>query len=369
MNIDDYISQSTTLSAPTVAHALGLTKARERHKWGCPACGSSDGLHVYEGQGRGAYCWACDKGFDAIDLVRASTQLKFKEAVAWLASEFSFSDSAEPISPSERIRIDRELAERQRAEDEKRERDTATAREVYDTLWGSMQLGTVGREYLESRAIPYEVAHHIGTRSVESQKEWEALRDLCWPHDLATAGLVGTSKDGEEYPVPWSTPFLVLPYWLDEGLDILRFRSLKEKGSKGLRYMSPQGRQPSVPFLSWSASRVAIENKSTLYICEGEFDALSIVLAGYPALGVSGWGVWKDEWCEYLRGVESVVIIGDGDMGGLRLIEKVATSIQKTLGAEWLTSGRLKQQLFARGTDANDALKKGKLNDFLRGRP
>lgn len=365
MNIDDYISQSNSLSAPTVAHALGLTKARERHKWSCPACGSSDGLHVYEGEGRGAFCWACDKGFDAIDLVRAATQLAFKEAVAWLAHEFSFSHNPIPVSPSERVRIDRERAEKQRAEDEQRERDTVTAREVYNTLWESMRLGPVGREYLESRCIPYEVADHVGIRSVETRSEWESIRSACEPGDLATAGLVGTNKKGEEYPVPWSTPFLVLPYWLDVGLDVLRFRSLKYLGSKGLRYVSPMGRQPSVPFLSWSAGRVAVENKSTLYICEGEFDSLSIVLAGHPAIGIPGSGAWRDEWCEYLRDVDSVVIIGDGDEGGLRLIEKVATSIKKTLGEKWLTSGRLKQQLFARGTDANEALILGRLNDFL----
>lgn len=242
------------------------------------------------------------------------------------------------------------------------------AREVYRTLWESMRLGDVGRQYLESRCIPCEVAYEMGFRSVETGQEWSDLRGLCCPGNLVTAGLTGFDAD-DEYRVPWSTPFLVLPYWLVDGsgLDVLRFRSLREYGSQGLRYISPKGRQPSVPFLSWSSLQEAITSKQTLYICEGEFDSLSIVLAGYPAIGVPGTGAWRDEWCEYLQDVESVVIIGDGDPGGLKLIEKVATSIEKNLGRKWLTSGRLKQQLFARGTDANDALVKGLLSGFLVG--
>jgi hypothetical protein len=53
-----------------VAGLLGLAKARERHKYACPACDSSDALHAYPstgGRGGGFTCWSCNRSFSNVD--------------------------------------------------------------------------------------------------------------------------------------------------------------------------------------------------------------------------------------------------------------------------------------------------------------
>lgn len=52
------------LHGPRVAEEIGLQPARERHKFGCVRCDSSDALHVYAD---GAYCYSCGWSGSVID--------------------------------------------------------------------------------------------------------------------------------------------------------------------------------------------------------------------------------------------------------------------------------------------------------------
>src|SRR4051812_39332725 len=74
------------LDAATVAGWLGLEPSRrERHKYACRWCESSDALHLYLEPGRGAHCFACAKSYSVIDLVMQVRGFAFREALTWLA--------------------------------------------------------------------------------------------------------------------------------------------------------------------------------------------------------------------------------------------------------------------------------------------
>ncbi|MFU8806482.1 MAG: CHC2 zinc finger domain-containing protein, partial [Bradymonadaceae bacterium] len=317
-----------------VAQALGLQKARERHKWACPFCGSSDGLHVYKESGQGAFCFVCDHAYDAIDLTRQALGLGFRDAVKWLAARYGVSDPFEGSIDLEEMRARRKEidAERERRRVEKELEEAArrsAARDVFDRIWPELELTSSGLSYLEARSLNPEIAHHAGIRSVESRQEWDALLEGFWPDELEAAGLEGRNDRGT-FSVPWFFPFLVIPYWLEEGgLDILRFRDLSGRANQ--KYLSPLKHHPQTAYLSHGAFDLA-DDYPTLYICEGELNALSIIIAGAPAIGSCGNGVWKPEWSKELRWFSRAVIFRDPDEPGERFAQKVRSVTADVLG-------------------------------------
>jgi len=364
---DRALQNCRLLDATQVAELLRIPKARERHKWACPACGSSDGLHVYPGPGRGATCFACGQHPDAIDLVQFITGQDFHGAIRWLASEFGFSDlvdgTADPIEAKRRQRELRQQIEERQLEKVRLEAQARKkARAVYDRLWPELTLGAAARTCLDKRAIPPHVAHHVGIRSVESGAKWRELREGFWPGELEAAGLVGRGDDGP-YPVPWRTPFMVIPYWLEQsGIDTVRFRDLS--GQSAAKYISPRDQRPTVPYQSHAAHELA-DDYDTLYICEGELNALSVTYAGAPALGSCGSGVWAPEWSRPFRWWSSVVVLCDGDDAGRKFSERVRDATVEALGRDW-TDRRLRRRIFVPGTDANDILVDGRLEELVR---
>ena len=359
------ISYCHTLDAQEVVRSLGLNKAKESKKWGCPSCNSSDALHVYKGPGRGSYCWSCGVSMDAIALVQKSVGADFVGAVKWLAQEFGFADLIEgsPDLKEFRKRLKSVHSKIEKKEREKKRLEAIRRKEaqkVYFDLWCEMGLGAAGVDYLESRGIPSNVAHHFGICSVESAEQWEKIRDVAWEDDLELAGLTGRNDRGT-YPVPWRAPFLVIPYLDDTGkFDLLRFRDLTGNTPK---YLSPLGHKPHAPYLSWSAFDFA-DDHDTLFICEGEINALSVVFAGSPALGACGSGTWNPEWSKGFRWYSQVVILCDGDEAGLEFSMSVKGATEKALGKDWARQ-RLRRRKFMDGMDANDALQKGNLGELL----
>ena len=80
------------IDAVEVADRLGLTKAkRERGKYGCVSCASSDALHAYprgRGHGGGFYCWSCNTSFSNVDAACAVWGLDAVGACRQLAESF-----------------------------------------------------------------------------------------------------------------------------------------------------------------------------------------------------------------------------------------------------------------------------------------
>ena len=139
------------LSGLRMAQEVGLTSARERHKFACVTCDSSDALHAYPGQGEGLYCFGCGTSFSAVDLGAAVWGLTPVEACHRLAERFGI----RPDSLARRWSSG--PARAHGARHTAQEAEPADVRhfraEVYGYLVGSLCLGAVGRAYLEGRGL------------------------------------------------------------------------------------------------------------------------------------------------------------------------------------------------------------------------
>lgn len=359
---DATIAHCRLLDATDVAEALRLPKADEQYKWGCPNCGSSDALHCWPGgDGRFARCYSCETGYDAIALTEATLGANFQSAVQWLAEEFGFAKTESEESTDYRKRIQKKVKRRRREREKRKRERRQQARPILNRLYRRLALGRSGREYVESRGIPWKLARHVGIRSVGTDRQWQHLRDSFEPDELVAAGLAGEDDEtGERYPVPWRTPFLVFDYRNKDGsLDLLRFRHLDGGGPK---YLSPLKLNPTGPYLRHSYS--LSDDHDVLYVCEGEFDALSVAYADHPAVASPGNATWRAAWCKPFRWFERVVVLCDGDEAGRRFSENVFEGVDRTLGRDWAEE-RLRRRVFDDDTDVNDALQNGILKDVL----
>jgi DNA primase len=89
-------------------------------------------------------------------------------------------------------------------------------------------------------------------------------------------------------------------------------------------------------------------NVDTIYVCEGEFDTISAVQAGLPAIGIPGANSWQSVYGRLLRFRRVVILADNDDHGeGMKFAETVQSS---TRGARIV--------LMPQGEDVNSFLVK-----------
>jgi P4 family phage/plasmid primase-like protien len=117
----------------------------------------------------------------------------------------------------------------------------------------------------------------------------------------------------------------------------------------------------------------AVQRGEPIYICEGEKDVEAMEIHGFVATCNSGGaGKWRDEYSEFLRGAD-VVIINDKDLAGrkhAKLVVKKLSGIAKSLrvvelpdcgekavkdAADWFAAGGIAQELMAIVATATEA--------------
>lgn len=90
-----------SLPADSVATHLGLTPARERHKWNCPVHGGSDSLHAYADGGFHCY-GACQRQYSNVDLAAQLWGVTAAEACERLAVHFGLDRFLPPNAADDR---------------------------------------------------------------------------------------------------------------------------------------------------------------------------------------------------------------------------------------------------------------------------
>jgi DNA primase len=129
-------------------------------------------------------------------------------------------------------------------------------------------------------------------------------------------GEVVTPLPGHEGWTKW----IALPYPNpDSSVRLWRFRRTDEGEPK---YMQEPGKGMHLYLVVRSAH-------PTVWVTEGEFDALLLNQLGYPAVGVPGSTNWKDEWRFLFAHADSVRIVTDADQPGQKLAQVLARSISK----------------------------------------
>jgi len=357
---DKTLEMLRELDGPTVAHWVGIEPRRGvRHKWACPGCGSSDNLDIRSGRRtHPCYTPGCSpegqERYGNVDLVMAALQMPFLDAAAWLARQAGLDPEHVP-SREDMQRL--EEARRQRAKDQaaRQQERLATMVEqqrIIGEWYPHLELTQVGRDYLASRSIPHLLAHKFGFCSIEAAGWADCLTVL-------------SDADRRALALPRDVPgtdVLVIPYQdYDRSLTTLRFRAI---GKASWRYASLSGVRPEHPFQA-PFVEYAARIRSTLYVTEGELDALSVCAVGSPCISSCGGSMWRQEWVKPWRAIERVVVLCDADAAGVEFGRSILTACLAVHGRSW-TVGRLEvRQCPEMMPDANEMLRNDALADAI----
>lgn len=147
------------------------------------------------------------------------------------------------------------------------------------TYQGQLDLGAV--EYLRARGIEKQTAQRY------------------------RLGVVREPLEGDsEY-----TGCLTIPYITTGGVVDIRYRQMDpDRSPKYLSRHGAKGRLYSVVSLLAETSSIAI--------CEGEFDTMTLNQAGIPAVGVPGANSWQAHWSLLFDDFEKIIVCCDGDQAG-----------------------------------------------------
>ncbi len=97
-----------------------------------------------------------------------------------------------------------------------------------------------------------------------------------------------------------------IPYLAKMGPVALKFRDIEGGEPK---YLIPAG-QPTRMF----NARAALSTGSVIAVAEGELDAISLEVAGIPAVGIPGVNAWKRHHYRVLDGFSRVWVFADNDV-------------------------------------------------------
>lgn len=162
-------AQLRSLDMTTVLERLGAERARQRHKWSCPVCGSSDALHLYPRDNR-AHCYAEGEGYNPLDLLMAAEGLDALEAARHLSGWFGLELHGPPTRPPQEF-FESLARARAQASQNSSEADAievcaaALDAEVWALLEG-LEPTDEARAWLTTRGLSAEVAWELGCRDV-----------------------------------------------------------------------------------------------------------------------------------------------------------------------------------------------------------
>ena len=124
---------------------------------------------------------------------------------------------------------------------------------------------------------------------------------------------------------------LSIPYLSPRGVVAFKFRQLREVDKRG-RYNSPAGQRAHI-----FNAQALITAMESIFITEGELDAIACTLAGYPAVGLPGANAFKSHFPRCFDGIDTVYIATDNDQRedgsnpGQELAKRIAESIPQSV--------------------------------------
>jgi DNA primase len=138
---------------------------------------------------------------------------------------------------------------------------------------------------------------------------------------------------------------LAIPYITQTGIVQVRFRALPYDGIPGNPEPSPKMKGESGAKGTIYNARQLLDSTEIIAVCEGEFDTMSAVQSGIPAIGIAGANAWQPVYGRVLRWRKVIVLADNDDHGeGMKFAETVQAS----------TRARIK--LMPKGHDVNSFL-------------
>lgn len=243
-------------------------------------------------------CYVCPQiGGSVIDLVMQVLNLPFHEALKYLSAR-----SRPERAPRGMGGIGTDRPEKRMAAEEKNE--------ILQSFLSETPLEKEGIRYLTGRGIDIDTARKMDVGFLRP----EDYRNLFWRMSrrfgrgrLKAVGLTRFYLFAKE-----GLSFLLFPYRMRECVDAIKGRCLLTKAEAKERGVSR--------FVMTERARIfynqeIIKSTRELYLCEGEIDTLTLLQAGYPAVGIPGTGSIRESRLDLLGG-KRVVLCLDPDRPG-----------------------------------------------------
>lgn len=151
-----------------------------------------------------------------------------------------------------------------------------------------------------------------------------------------------------------------IPYITQTGVVQIRFRAVPFTGLPGDPEPSPKMKgEPGIHTTIYNAIQL-VQDTEIVCVCEGEFDTISAVQAGLPAIGIPGAQSWQAVYARALRYRKVIILADNDDHGeGMKFAEKVQSDVR---------GARIKRM--PEGMDVNNYLVEfgeEKLREFVNG--
>lgn len=130
---------------------------------------------------------------------------------------------------------------------------------------------------------------------------------------------------------------LSIPYITPHGVVTFTFRCLQQHVCKDtVLYVNKQGREITCKkYRAPEGMERTLYNvldfkkdSDTVYVCEGEIDALTLSSCGYAAIAIPGVSQWKPHFTRCFADYAQVFVVADGDEAGYRLGAFLSTEIK-----------------------------------------
>lgn len=130
---------------------------------------------------------------------------------------------------------------------------------------------------------------------------------------------------------------LAIPYITPHGIVTFSFRCLKGHDcKKTVLFVNDQGKQITCKKyrapLGMDRTLYNVldfkKDTDTIYICEGEIDAMTLSLCGFAAIAIPGVQQWKPFFTRCFADYTNVFVVADGDEAGYRLGAFLSTEIK-----------------------------------------
>lgn len=247
--------------------------------------------------------FGCDKGGDTIQLVMECLSLSFQEALNW-------------INSSENIQYTSTISKRK---SEKIPEDPIKDKEIYEMLYQNRENDDKFFNYLFGRGFSKEMIEKKKLFKV-NPGVYKTLLKKFSHEEINNAGLL--SKNGN-----WLFSFhrLIIPYLdSDNRIEYMRGRavgSLEEKTQ--MKYLALRKKHTRLYNLY---SLKGLQDKDELYICEGEFDAITMNMLDKYSIAIPGVGnvklLKKIKWQH-----KNNILIFDGDKAGIKAMNQIVHHI------------------------------------------
>lgn len=165
---------------------------------------------------------------------------------------------------------------------------------------------------------------------------------------------LGVVEDPE--PAHWNYQGMIaIPYFASDGHPVaIRFRCIQNHDHRAHhhgKYNSVTGsdnRLYNVPAIARQAGR----GKGFIHLTEGEFDAMILNQAGFPAIAAPGATTWVPRHSVMLEGFDQVYVWGDPDKAGAEMVQKVEKELRGSAVPIRLTEGDVNETYLAGGVEA-----------------